>query len=112
MPHAVAASHYNKWYTFLPSLFLIALFPCCSNCHYRSDAKTLMTDPSLIMELKIQTVADRLGEEFLHHLILYPNMVELQSQVTNVELCHNHNAVTLTLGIQEHFHHNKMPCKH
>jgi len=70
-----------------------------------------MMDPSLIMELKTQTVADRLGEEFLRHLILYPNMVELQSLVTTVGLCHNHNEVTPTLGIQEHFHRNKLPCK-
>lgn len=111
MPHAVAARHYNKWYTFLPSLFLIKLFPCCSSCHYQSDVKTLMTDPSLTVEMKTQTVADRLGEELLRHLIPYPNKVELQSLVTTVGLCHNHNAVTPTLGIQEHFHRNKMSCK-
>jgi hypothetical protein len=88
------------------------LSPCRSNCHYQSHVKTLMTDPSLTMELKTQTVADRLGEEFLDHPIPYPNMVELQSQATTVELCHNRNAITPIHGTQERFHHNKMPCKH
>jgi hypothetical protein len=88
------------------------LFPCRSNCHYQSDVKTPMTDQPLTTQLKTQTAADRLDEQFFDLLILYPNMIELLSQVTTVVLCHNRNEVTPTLGTQEHFHHNKMPCKH